>query len=112
MGLQGIADALAPLTSAEVVAHDKEYTSILLTPEEYTDVCAAVAQLTLADMLNQQKAVAAFPKLVNAIKLVLAIADHPFQNPTERVKLATKTRKQLESALRIAGELEDSNPPA
>lgn len=108
MGLEGIANALAPLKSGATESHDGS-AIILLTPDEYAGVCNAVAQLTLADMLNQQKAVAAFPKLVNAIKLILSIADHPFNNPTERVKLATKTRNQLESALRISGELQDSS---
>jgi hypothetical protein len=39
-----------------------------------------------------------YQRLVNAVKLVLAIADHPESN-VDVVRLAPKTREQLEAAL-------------
>lgn len=92
--------------------YDEEWVDIRLTSEEYEEVFAVTQMLKMAEMTNHKTAQAAFPKLVKAVQLVLAIEDNPFQNPTERVKLAPKTRNQLLAALKVAGELEGSKTPA
>lgn len=84
--------------------HANDTYSLRLSMTEWDALRALILSIKLADLLEQQRMVRAFPKLVNAVKLVLAIADHAEQNPTETVKLATKTRKQLERALALSDE--------
>jgi hypothetical protein len=103
MNLQKIIDSLAPLLSAEVAPYSQEYAALLLTPEEYADALKAIENLRMADLLNHKLAQAAFPKLVNAVKLVLAVADNPDSNP-EIILLSSKMRAQLEASLKAAGE--------
>jgi hypothetical protein len=88
--------------------YDDEWVDIRLTAEEYEEVFAVTQMLKMAEMTNHKLAQAAFPKLVKAVQLVLAIEEHPFQNPTERVKLAPKTRNQLHAALKVAGVTEEA----
>ena len=75
---------------------------ILLTYEEYRAVVSVVEMLNLANITNYKRAQEAHPRLVQALKLVLAIADSPDQNPEEKISLAPKTRAQLDSALQFA----------
>ncbi len=103
MELQHIIDSLAPLLSAELASHSMEHAAVLLTPDEYTNMREAVEHLTMAYLINHKTAQAAFPKLVKAVQLVLAIADNPEDNP-EIILLSSKARAQLQAALKVAGE--------
>lgn len=103
MNLEALLKALTPFLSAKMVSHDMEHLSVLLTPDEYTDMREAIDNIRLADMVNYMKAQAAFPKLVKAVQLVLAIADNPEDNP-EIIMLSSKVRAQLVSALKAAGK--------
>jgi len=96
MNLQEIVDALAPLVDSK--NHDVvgKADRILLTYEEYRAVVRVVEMLNLANYKQDQST---HPRLVAALELVLAIADHPDQNPTEDVFLSPKTRAQINSAL-------------
>lgn len=79
--------------------HENGTFSLTLTLDEWDALRAILLSLKLSDLLDQQRMIRAFPKLLNAVKLVLAIEDHPSGNPTETVKLGPKTRKQLEKAI-------------
>ena len=103
MNLQEIVDTLNPL----VDPNNKRFLSgnqtvLHLTNDQYKAVETVVAMMQLANLLNIKKAQDSFPRLLNACKLVLAIADHPDQNPTEKISLAPKTRAQLDSAVKFA----------
>lgn len=74
-----------------------------IDPKVYAKLGEVADNLKLADLVNYKTAQAAFPKLVKAVQLVLAIADNPDSNP-DVILLASKTRAQLESALKAAGE--------
>lgn len=89
--------------SAEITAYDTEYLNLMLTPDEYERVGDVVNMLKMADLVNYKTAQAAFPKLVDAVKLVLAIEAHPEDN-VEVVKLSSKARAQLHAALKAAGQ--------
>jgi hypothetical protein len=102
MNLQEIVDALAPAVCSDNHRVVGKSDQINLTYDEYAALEKVVAMLSLANVANYKQAQDAFPHLLNAVKLVLAIADHPDQNPTEKVALAPKTRAQLEKALRFA----------
>ena len=108
MDLETISKALEPFRDTELreLAGDDSVSSVEVKfSREQIRVMSEVADnLSMAAMMNHKTAQAAFPKLVKAVQLILAIEAHPFQNPTERVKLATKTRAQLLDALKIAGE--------
>jgi hypothetical protein len=101
MNLQEIVDALAPLTDRQAT-FDGEMMVIRLSVSQFEAVETVVAAMQLANLMNYKKAQDSFPRLLQAVKLVLAIADHPEQNPTEKISLAPKTRAQLDSALKFA----------
>jgi len=92
MNLREIVEALEPITSAECSVHDREYTSILLTPEEYSEACAAISSIKLADMLEQQRAIKILPKLIAACEAALT------------TPLPVSIRRQLEKAIVMAKE--------
>lgn len=78
---------------------------INLTTEEHTGLTKVVHMFQLADLVNYKRAQDSYPRLLQALKLVLAIADHPGANPGEQISLATKTRAQLDSAVKFAEKL-------
>jgi len=110
MDLSKLLTDLEALTAPERIKQrtSRGYVRLEIPEDEYDAAVAAVTNLKLADLVHDRKAIASFGKLVNAVKLVLAIEAHPFQNPTERVKLGPKSRNQLRAALKVAGELEES----
>lgn len=102
MNLQEIVDTLAPLVdhrNHEVGGPSKQ---VYLTYAEYDAIEKVVAMLNLANITNYSKAQASHPRLLQAVKLILSIADHPEANPTEVILLSTKTRAQLDSAVEFA----------
>ena len=104
--LQQLVAALQNLTNpsrVSIAATTNGWVRLELPKDQYDAAVRAVASLSLADMMNEHRAIAAFPKLVTACQLVLAIEDEPFAHHGERVKLAPKTRKQIEKALKVAG---------
>jgi hypothetical protein len=104
MTLQEIVDSLAPLVDPEVAKPTGDGMKMVLymTRDQYKAVETVVSAMQLAQLMNYKQAQDSFPRLLNAVKLVLAIADHPDQNPTEQISLAPKTRAQLDSALKFA----------
>jgi hypothetical protein len=78
------------------------YVTIELSTEEFKAAANVIAGLQLADLVNYKLAQASFPRLLQALKLILSIADNPEANPTEKISLSSKTRAQLDSALRFA----------
>lgn len=103
MDLPKLLSALAPLKDKNRVGGHPagEYVDVKLTREEYAEIQAVVEHLELADLLNNNKITLAFPKLVQAVQLILAIDGVGDQ--TNTVKLTTSSRKQLEHALHLAG---------
>jgi len=104
MTLQEIVDALAPLVDPEFAkpTGDGMKMVVYLSRDQYKTIETVVSAMQLANLMNYKAAQDAFPRLLNAVKLVLAIADHPDQNPYEQISLAPKTRAQLDSALKFA----------
>ena len=104
MTLQEIVDALAPLVDPEVAKPRVDGKTMILHIEmaQYKAIETVVSAMQLAQLMNYKAAQDSFPKLLNAVKLILAIADHPEQNPCEKISLAPKTRAQLDSALKFA----------
>jgi hypothetical protein len=101
MDLQSIVDALAPVLE-KTTRPFPGFVQVNLTTAEHAALTKVVQMLQLADLVNYKKAQDSFPRLLQALKLVLAIADHPDQNPTEKISLSTKTRAQLDSALKFS----------
>lgn len=101
MDLQSIVDALAPVLE-KTTRPFPGFVQVNLTTAEHAALTKVVQMLQLADLVNYKRAQDSYPRLLNAVKLVLAIADHPDQNPGEKISLATKTRAQLDSALKFA----------
>ena len=104
MNLQDLLKALTPFLSAKMVSHDMEHLAVLLTPDEYTDMREAIDNIRLADMVNYMKAQAAFPKLLSAVKLIIALNAGLLPDERDKVKLSSKTKARLMSALKAAGE--------
>jgi hypothetical protein len=102
MDLQAIVEALAPVVDDNNRTEINFGYRVDLTYKQFEAVQRVVSMLKLADLMNYKRAQDAYPRLLQSLKLVLAIADHPDQNPTEKISLATKTRAQLDSALRFA----------
>lgn len=84
------------------VSYDDDWVDIRLTAEEYEEVFAVMQMLKMAEMINYKTAQAAFPKLVSAVQLILAIEAAPESNP-DMIRMAPKTREQLRAALKVAG---------
>lgn len=74
---------------------------INLSQAEHEQLTKVVQMFQLADLVNYKVAQDSFPRLLAAVKLVLAIADNPFTNP-DKISLAPKTRAQLDSAVKFA----------
>lgn len=74
---------------------------INLTADEHEQLTKVVQMFQLADLVNYKIAQDSFPRLLSAVKLILAIADNPFTNP-DKISLAPKTRAQLDSAVQFA----------
>lgn len=104
MDLQAIVDALVPVMEKTTRPYPG-HVQINLTTEEHEALVKVAQMFQLADLVNYKRAQDSFPRLLNAVKLVLAIADNPEQNPTEKISLASKTRAQLDSALKFAEKL-------
>lgn len=101
MDLQEIADALS-LILEKATRPFPGHVQINLTTTEHAALTKVVQMFKLADLVNYKRAQDAYPRLLLAVKLVLAIADNPGANPGEKISLATKTRAQLDSALQFA----------
>lgn len=101
MDLKAIVDALVPVTE-KTTRPFPGHVQVNLTTAEHEALVKVAQMLQLADLVNYKRAQDSYPRLLQALKLVLAIADHPEQNPTEKISLATKTRAQLDSALKFA----------
>ena len=105
MDLLEIANTLKVLKDSSTndeYARSLGFVHLTLTTKQWEDVKRLLAMLDLAALVNIKRAQDSYPRLLNAVKLVLAIADHPDQNPTEKISLAPKTRAQLDSALKFA----------
>lgn len=101
MDLEAVAATLA-LILEKTTRPFPGHVQINLTTDEHAALTKVVHMFQLADLVNYKRAQDSYPRLLNAVKLVLAIADHPEQNPTEKISLAPKTRAQLDSALKFA----------
>lgn len=101
MNLKEAADVLDTLLANAVNVQGGNI-AINLTKEQHTRLVMVAHMFKLADLVNYKLAQDSFPRLLNAVKLVLAIADHPEQNPEEKISLAPKTRAQLDSAVKFA----------
>jgi len=105
MNLLDIANTLKALNESDTndtYARELGFVHLTLTVEQWAAVKELISMLQLADLVNYKRAQDSFPRLLNAVKLVLAIADHPELNPTEKISLAPKTRAQLDSAVKFA----------
>lgn len=105
MNLQEILDTLKALQQSETARPEDVYSGdvvLTLTVDQWESVKKLISMIQLADLVNYKRAQDSFPRLLNAVKLVLAIADHPELNPTEKISLAPKTRAQLDSAVKFA----------
>lgn len=102
--LQVILDALLPIvgSTGRVTSLVPAEVTVTLTHAQYRAAADVIAMIQLADLVNYKKAQDAYPRLLQAVKLVTAIADHPEANPTEKISLSPKTRAQLDSALKFA----------
>jgi len=105
MNLLDIANTLKALSESDTndtYARELGFVHLTLTVDQWEAVKKLISMLQLADLVNYKRAQDSFPRLLNAVKLVLAIADHPELNPTEKISLAPKTRAQLDSAVKFA----------
>lgn len=101
MDLQEIVDALS-LILEKTTRPFPGHVQINLTTTEHAALTKVVQMFQLADLVNYKRAQDSYPRLLQAVKLILAIADHPGSNPGEQISLATKTRAQLDSAVKFA----------
>lgn len=99
--LQAVVNALAPITENGRPAGNG-MVNVAMTTSEYVAATNVIAMLQLADLVNYKRAQDSYPRLLQALKLVLAVADNPESNPGEEISLSTKTRAQLDSALKFA----------
>lgn len=101
MDLEAVAATLA-LILEKTTRPFPGHVQINLTTDEHAALTKVVHMFQLADLVNYKRAQDSYPRLLQAVKLVLAIADHPGANPGEQISLATKTRAQLDSAVKFA----------
>lgn len=103
MDLPKLLRAIAPLKNKNRIGGHPyaPMVEVSLTRKEYDEIQEVIGHLELADLLNNNKITLAFPKLVQAVQLILAIDGVGDQ--TNTVKLTTGSRKQLEHALHLAG---------
>jgi hypothetical protein len=93
---------LSESDTGDTYARELGFVHLTLSVKQWEDVNRLISMLQLADLVNYKRAQDSFPRLLQAVKLVLAIADHPDHNPTEKISLASKTRAQLDSAVKFA----------
>jgi len=101
MDLKDVVTALSPILE-KVTRPFPGHVQINLTTEEHAALTKVAQMFQLADLVNYKRAQDSYPRLLQALKLVLAIADSPGTNPGEKISLATKTRAQLDAALKFA----------
>lgn len=104
MDLEAVAATLASLLE-KTTRPFPGHVQINLTTDEHAALTKVVHMFQLADLVNYKRAQDSYPRLLQAVKLVLAVADHPGANPGEQISLATKTRAQLDSAVKFAEKL-------
>jgi hypothetical protein len=102
MTLLDVANTLKVLEESDTYARELGFVHLTLTLDQWESVKRVISMFQLADLVNIKQAQDAFPRLLQAVRLILAIADHPDLNPTEKISLAPKTRAQLDSALKFA----------
>lgn len=102
MDLEALLAALMPIRTGAFHVTDNGDVLIPMTADQRNAAALAVQSIELADLVNYKNAIASFPRLLQALKLVMAIADNPMANPDDRISLSTKTRNQIESALKFA----------
>lgn len=105
MNIKTVVDALKLFDERNLSSlrtYESGHVYLLLSNEEYAQAKAVRDMVSLAELTNYMNAQAAVPKLLMAVKLILAIADNPFSSPADRVFLAPKTRGQLEDAVESA----------
>lgn len=105
MTLLDVANTLKVLEESDTgdtYARELGFVHLTLTVDQWESVKRVISMFQLADLVNIKQAQDAFPRLLQAVRLILAIADHPDLNPTEKISLAPKTRAQLDSALKFA----------
>jgi hypothetical protein len=98
MDLEAIVAALAPVLE-KTTRPIPGLVQVNLTTTEHAALTKVIQMLQLADLVNYKKAQDSFPRLLQAVKLVVAIADNPEANPTEKISLSPKTRAQLDRAI-------------
>jgi hypothetical protein len=86
----------------DTYARELGFVHLTLNLKQWEDVQKLIAMLDLACLVNIKRAQDSYPRLLQAVQLILAIADHPGSNPGEQISLATKTRAQLDSAVKFA----------
>lgn len=100
--IANVLKALSESNTNDTYAKELGFVHLTLTVDQWEQVKQIISMLQLADLVNYKQAHDAFPRLKKAVELILAIADHPELNPTEKISLAPKTRAQLDSALKFA----------
>lgn len=106
MNLKEVADVLDTLL-ANASRQRGQRVMIDLSQEEHERLCTVVSMFKLADLVNYKQAQDSFPRLLNAVKLILALDDlgKNFKDDSgqvEQISLAPKTRAQLDSAVKFA----------
>ena len=105
MDLKEIAETIATVAASDTndtYARSLGFVHLTLTVDQFEAFKKVASMFQLADLMNYKRAQDSYPRLLQAVQLILAIADHPGQNPGEQISLATKTRAQLDSALKFA----------
>ena len=95
-------DALSKSNTEDTYAKELGFVHLTLSLDQWEKIQKVIAMFQLADLVNYKVAQDSFPRLLNAVKLILAIEDNPFLNPDDRIRLAPKTRAQLDSAVKFA----------
>jgi hypothetical protein len=95
-------DALSKSNTEDSYAKELGFVHLTLRLDQWEAIQRVIAMFQLADLVNYKVAQDSFPRLLNAVKLILAIEENPFQNPDDRIRLAPKTRAQLDSAVKFA----------
>lgn len=105
MDLREIADTIETVAKSDThdeYARSLGFVHLTLTVEQFEAFKKVASMFQLADLMNYKRAQDSYPRLLQALRLILAIADNPGSNPGEQISLATKTRAQLDSAVKFA----------
>lgn len=100
--IKAINDLAGQSTESKVTKTSRGLVTVTMSQEVYDRAIATVQNLQIADLVEHKTAVAAYPLLVRAAQLILSLDALPSQNP-DVVRLAPKTRKQLQAAVKRAG---------